>query len=469
MNDIPRGSSHGKLARFLLAQSHGPSGALPELVPQVVFGSNISDSRLDDELSVATLEFTDTPPWLLNQHPSGFPKHTLLGTIWLGVDRQAIDNHGRTEFIRAVINKKGHLDLLYAEMLAEFADTDVNIQDEQGRTALHWACALARPEMINLCLSVPNCDSGLRDSDNFTAFDLARRTGDDSLPGLFYRNMFEIEQSSPQVALLRILTLSSDRTDEANKPAFPGEALFQPVGDRNTPLVAALLDRGIDLTTKDQDGNTALHVAASQADNADMVTRLLVAGSDINAVGNSGSTPLHSAVRTADVEMVQVLLHWKADLALKDEDGLSALHLAGQDGTLDIERVLLQEGADVGEQDNCGQTAVDVAQANHPIQFGEVLSTGNELGDSAIPDPPKAPEGVPVEQSDRVNPNSRSIYLLHYSSEHGHTMVVKELLTSGALIDATDRDTDTPLRGHSWAYRDSDETPDRWSKIRDKK
>lgn len=85
MNDIPRGTSHAKLAKFLLARGHGMRAArqqLPQqLSPQVVLGSAISDSRLDDELSVATVEFSDTPAWLLDQDPSGFPKHTLMGTI----------------------------------------------------------------------------------------------------------------------------------------------------------------------------------------------------------------------------------------------------------------------------------------------------------------------------------------------------------------------------------------------------
>lgn len=289
MNDIPRGTSRAKLARFLLAQSHGPS--TPHQAPQVVFGSAIFDSRLDDELSVATIEFSDTPSWLLNKDPSGFPKHTLLGTIWLGVDRCALDSLGQTEFIRAVRNSQSHLGLHYAEMLAEFADTDVNIQDSQGRTALHWASAASLRDMVRLCLSVPDCETGLRDSDNLTAFDLALRTGDEVSQALFYHSLLDLEQSSPQVALLRVLTLSSDQTSAADKPLFPGEALFQPVGDRNSPLVVALLDRGVDLTAKDADGNTALHVAAGQVDNAAIVTRFLEAGADINALGNAGSTP----------------------------------------------------------------------------------------------------------------------------------------------------------------------------------
>lgn len=103
----------------------------------------MSDSRLDYGLSVASIEFFDTPKWLqrLNNDPCGFPKKTPLGILWKDVDTDAVDDHGRTEFSRAVA-VPGGLNLYYAEMLAEFGSTDVNIQDNQGRTALHWACEM---------------------------------------------------------------------------------------------------------------------------------------------------------------------------------------------------------------------------------------------------------------------------------------------------------------------------------------
>lgn len=447
MNDIPRGTPRGKLARFLLAQSSSHTGPHQQQ-PQVVFGSAISDSRLDDELSVATLEFSDTPAWLLNQDPSGFPKHTLLGTIWRGVDRHAIDTNGRSEFIRAVMNSHSRLGLYYAEMLAEFADTDVNIQDEQGRTALHWACAQSLPDMVRLCLSVPDCATGLRDNDGLTAFDIALHTGNESLPSLFYSSMFEIEKSSPQVALLRVLTLTSDETRSANKPLFPGEALFQPVGERNSPLVVALLDRGVVLTTKDDDGNTALHSAAGQVDNVEIVTRLLEAGSSINAIGNRGSTPLHSAVRTADAEMVRVLLRWKADVGITDEDEMSALHLAAQNGKLDIARVLVQGGADVRARDGLVRTAAEVAEANREVQIVELLNTRDTLEQRGVPDPSELPLDVPVLQSSppdlEVENQGGSTNLLEAARE-GDLERVRALLAQGADTAAVDQDSYTAL------------------------
>lgn len=455
MNNIPRGTSRAKLTRFLLGQSAGPSRMHHEKAPQVVFGCAIFDSRLDDELSVATIEFSDTPSWLLSQGPSGFPKHTNLGTIWPGVDRVAIDAQGQTEFIRAVLNCLSGLGPLYVEMLAEFSDTDVNVQDHQGRTALHWACAESLADMVGLCQSIPDFNTGLRDNDNLTAFDIALRTGPDNIPDMFYTSMMEIEEVRPQEALLRVLTMSSDEIDPADRTLFPGEALFEPIGDRNSPLVLALLDRGVELTTKDEAGNTALHIAAGLVDNVEVVTRLLEAGADINAVGNGGATPLHSATCTADSEMVQLLVDFKADITLMDEDHMTALARAVENGKLEVQPVLEMEVADSEAMTEEARNVGVIELAAHPVihefemlneaptlpTFRPHITKTDPHGSTTLLEAARdgdldrvralLADGVEIEVAgeDGLRP-------LHYAANGGHTEVVKELLAAGAEIES---------------------------------
>lgn len=291
MNNIPRGTSYSKLMNSLLASPYGGSAAKPQ--SHVHCSLIMSDSRLDDELSVAIIEFTDTPQWLrdLARDPDGFPKKTTFGTLWnmTTIDTTAQDSLGQTEFIRAVIAGTDRVGLFYPEMLAECEDVDVNTRDNSGRTALHWASALGLSDMVQLCLSVPDCDVGVCDDTGYTGFDLALGAGNgsDAIPTLFYVSVLELQETHPQIALLRALTLSSEPDED--KPVFPGKALFDPIRDRNSPLVSALIKRRVDLTARDKDGNTALHLAAAVADNAEITMMLLKAGADIHALGNTVS------------------------------------------------------------------------------------------------------------------------------------------------------------------------------------
>lgn len=80
---------------------------------------------------------------------------------------------------------------------------------------------------LYMCLSVPECDVGLRDNDNLTAFDISSRSGNQIIPTLFYKNLFETEEQDPQAALLLVFTITSQPAKD--KTAFPGEVIFEPV------------------------------------------------------------------------------------------------------------------------------------------------------------------------------------------------------------------------------------------------
>lgn len=264
MNDIPRGTTGIQLMNFLQAEfdpqdDDNTNPISPMTAPQAHHGCVITDSRPDDELSVAVIEFSHTPKFLraLNNRKFVFPKKTDLGTLWNGVDMREIDQDGKSELLRAVIEG----DMVYAETLAEFEDTDVNVQDNNGWTALHWACSENHTDLINLCLCIPGYDIRLTNKDNITAFDLSG-TELENL-ALFYKSMIAIEEHDPQRALLRMLPMTSEPAE--HNAVFPGEAIFCPIEDRNTPLVKALLGGGVDLTAQDIHCDTALHLPSNLA------------------------------------------------------------------------------------------------------------------------------------------------------------------------------------------------------------
>lgn len=429
--------------------------AVAKTQPHVQFSCVITDSRLDDELSVAVFEFADTPKWLrcVNRDPFGFPKKTPLGTLWRWANLAEQGANGQTEFMRAAIDNN----LLYAEALAEFSDTDVNAQDTLGRTALHWACAKSLPDIVMLCLSVANCNVGLRDKDNLTAFDIALQERDEVIPNLFYKNMMDLDDHDPQAALLRVLTLTSQPMTD--KPIFPGVEIFDPIQDRNSALVEALIARGVDLTARNADGDTALHLAARQVNNVDIATRLLEAGSDIDSVGGGGATALHHAARSADEDMVQVLLQWNADVLVRDSSQRTPLQWAEQNVHHDTARVLINHTADteassrvqladsrneevevvVDQMDrNEGQRNVQEV-TNYDVRRPSLNSTRkmNYTGDYKLHQAAGDGnlEAVLLLLGQNANIEAVNYYhetALFNAAKHGHTEIVTELLARGA-------------------------------------
>lgn len=415
-----------------VAQDTAPAG---QLQPHVQFSCVITESRLDDELSVAILELTDTPYWLqqADLDPYGFPKKTKLGTLWRGIDMVKRDADGQTEFMRAAISD----DLIYAETLAEFEDTDVNVQDCLKRTALHWACERGLPNIVMLCLSVPGCDVSLRDHDNLTAFDIAMAKKDEVIPTMFYKSILELEERDPQGALLRILTVTSEPAAE-HKPTFPGAALFQPIEERNPALIAALIARGVDLSARNADGDTALHVAVSMIENVDMAQTLLAAGCDVDASGGGGATALHRAVGTGDEEMIKALLQWKPDLAMKDANEKTAFDVAVQDGKHDISRFLLDHGADL--------TAIEIAKVTlHPSGDGPAIGLIQPL--QVVPEPERSNEqciDLRTLQDIQLEYGKEST-AIHQAARNGDLAAVVFFLEHGASVDVLGEDQETAL------------------------
>lgn len=450
MNDIPRGTPRIKLINSLLSPPHEARDTSQPA--DVIFGLIMSDSRLDDEQSVASIEFSSTPMWLqrLNDDPYGFPKRTALGTLWRGVDPTALDAHGRTAFMTAVMS--GAPGFLYAEMLAELEATDVNVQDAHGRTALHWACAAQPPKkkLVALCLSVPECQIGLLDNDGLTAFDIAMRAGNEKISAMFYRSVFEMEDTHPQQALLRVLTITSE--PESGRPVFPGAALFEPVEDGNSPLVRALVGRGVDLAARNAKGETALHVAV-QCRNVDIAAVLLEAGSDAAAEDGDGRTVLQVA-EDQQLDMVGMLakyvavvpvgpivveesnVGWDTSILERDGDAVGALiatgedfedllHPAAKNGCTEMVGVVVAHGANIRAGGSNEFTALHLAAMSGSPGALELLLSGGAL----------------------INATATcGITALHLAAVNGKSENINLLLAHGADIDASSNDRFLPRR-----------------------
>ena len=96
--------------------------------------------------------------------------------------------------------------------------------------------------------------------------------------------------------------------------------------------------------------------------NLNIIYRLLQEGVDINAKDEDGITALMWAICKGNIEIIQMLLKKGADVNAKDENGVSALALSVMSPSRwrqkEIVSILLEKGADVNAIDNFGLTAV---------------------------------------------------------------------------------------------------------------
>ena len=113
---------------------------------------------------------------------------------------------------------------------------------------------------------------------------------------------------------------------------------------KDAKVLSILLKRNPYLRARDNDGNTALHLAILRNSTAAaeiilnyINTNTLKCGKEIvNSVNNENETALHVAVDLNDVSSIKLLLNNHANLRVRDKySGNTALHRAVRDGNLD--------------------------------------------------------------------------------------------------------------------------------------
>ncbi|XP_018121413.1 kinase D-interacting substrate of 220 kDa isoform X4 [Xenopus laevis] len=151
---------------------------------------------------------------------------------------------------------------------------------------------------------------------------------------------------------------------------------------------------------------------------------------DVDERNENGQTALMLAAEQANLEIVQELLRNRANCNLEDVDNWTALISAAKEGNLEIVRELLSYNANLEHRDMGGWTALIWASykgSTDVVDF--LLSKG-------------------------ANPNitglQYSVYPIIWAAGRGHSDIVKLLLQYGAKVNCSDKFGTTPL---IWAAR----------------
>ena len=308
--------------------------------------------------------------------------------------------------------------------------------------------------------------------------------------------MYKVLAAAAAAAALLVLTLPF--TLKLIKPlvkVFQRWALITAASTGNTETVVYLLNRGVPIDTKDDEGMSLLHWAAwgghvttmrllirrgCDVDSVDgreltplhkaaamgqtkAVRELIRIGASKSVVGGNYGTPLHQAALCGHVETAVAMLEEGCPLDVVIGAGDTVLHFAAEGGNVELVRELVVRGCDVNAVKANGCTPLHSAATSgrteavrELIRFGARKSVvagnyGTPLHQAALNGHVETAvamleEGCPLDVV-----SSAGDTVLHFAAEGGNVELVRELVGRRCDVNAVKADGCTPL--HSAAGR----------------
>ena len=291
-----------------------------------------------------------------------------------GADVHATDDGGRTALHHALQRDNPAIAARLIELGA-----DVTAQDESGRVANPVDCArFNTATFFHLAPidAVAGCIEG--------GADVNARS--DQMGGGLVTRSTPLHFASVWSRDPAIVSLLVQAGADVNAQGYFGDTpLVAAAGRTNDPaMIVALVEAGAELNVWSQGihspyGWSPLHSAAHENSNPAVTAALIEEGADTHTRQNDGPTPLHDA---ATREVVALLLAAGADiearatyLGWRQPNGrdMTPLHVAAKRGNAAVFMALLEAGADPEALDVEGKTPLDHAREQKALQELEVV------------------------------------------------------------------------------------------------
>jgi ankyrin repeat protein len=257
--------------------------------------------------------------------------------------REYINEMGLPEITRSILGLPRSRPLQHLiEDFPSRSSNEARMEDELGKTALHWACQQGNDQAVSQLLKL---------GANMNA---STPNGSTPLHG----------------------AAASKRPSECINILFQTGVVISRDIYGNTPLhvacqsgivetVESLLDNGMSMEDLNQTGQTPLLVA-TEYNRVSILTLLLDRGADITAADVDGDTSFHWGVWQNAHECVRELLGRGVKTGVVDCVGTNIFHVAAAQGDEEMLDIIAEDGLpglDVNAKDHSGRTAQQIFQS----------------------------------------------------------------------------------------------------------
>lgn len=351
---------------------------------------------------------------------------------------------------------------------------DVDIQNSEGDTALHYATRNGRLEIAEYLLSggadhtIQNnkketpLDCLLKKHEPQELLDLAIQKGFLKLAELsidagadvnlinrdekFTSPLSEAVENNNLAVVQLLVGRRANIRFTASKDSNMVNMLHLATSNCNLEMMKFFIEKGLDVNETDFYDDTTLHTviksSTNKKDKLASVELLLANGADISAIGDERKTPLQlaeekgyadivdilrnkiklqkekklfAAAEKGDFECVKKAIELDTNINIQDKYGYTPLFVAADNGYENIVKLLIEKGADVNLRANNSYTPLLIAASKGYENIIKLLTDKKEIDVNA-----------------KTNSGDTSLFL---AATYGYENIVKLLINKGANVN----------------------------------
>ncbi|EDV98232.1 tyrosine-protein kinase Shark [Drosophila grimshawi] len=271
------------------------------------------------------------------------------------------------------MTRNDHMKWYHGRLTREAADDLLKQGYEDGTFLVRESSTAAGDFVLSLLHQGEVCHYQIRRHGEDAFFSIDDKSQTKILHGL--ETLVDYYQQEPNGLITKLtVPLTGDVPPHNTRSQGVTNLLHRATSKNESNVVFELLKCGYrNFDAKNQDGQTALHLAALYC-NENILELLLDAHVQVNSADASGCQPLHYACRQKPASFIRILIAHQANVQGRNiENGYVPLHEAAKHGNLEAVQTLLEAQAPPLPRTSCGEFPFDLAKETGQTAVEEFL------------------------------------------------------------------------------------------------